>query len=90
MESAGWFLEAIQQRKQTIQLVMESIIKNQPDYFGSDKRSLKPMVLKDIADDINMDISTVSRVTSGKYVQLPKASDQAIAAIAMDAIGEVK
>ena len=71
LESAEWFVDAIQQRKRTIQDVMESIIKRQPDYFLSDKRSLKPMILRDIADDIRMDISTVSRVTSGKYVQLP-------------------
>ena len=55
----------------TIQRVMESIIKRQPNYFHSGERNLKPMILKDIADDIDMDISTVSRVTSGKYVQLP-------------------
>ncbi len=71
LESAAWFVDAIQQRKQTIQQVMESIIKHQPAYFDSDERSLKPMILRDIADDIDMDISTVSRVTSGKYVQLP-------------------
>ena len=71
LESANWFVEAIKQRKNTIQKVMESIIKKQPDYFIEDKRSLKPMILKDIADDINMDISTISRVTNGKYVQLP-------------------
>ena len=50
---------------------MESIIKRQPNYFHSGERNLKPMILKDIADDIDMDISTVSRVTSGKYVHLP-------------------
>ena len=71
LESAAWFVDAIQQRKQTIQQVMESIIKHQPAYFDSGERSLKPMILRDIADDIDMDISTVSRVTSGKYVQLP-------------------
>jgi RNA polymerase sigma-54 factor len=71
LESAAWFVEAVQQRKQTIQQVMESIMKHQPAYFDSGERSLQPMILKDIADDIGMDISTVSRVTSGKYVQLP-------------------
>ena len=70
LESAAWFVDAIQQRKQTIQQVMESIIKHQAAYFDSGERSLKPMILRDIADDINMDISTISRVTSGKYVQL--------------------
>jgi len=71
LESATWFVDAVEQRKMTIQRVMESIIKRQPDYFHSEKRSLQPMILKDIANDIEMDISTVSRVTNGKYVQLP-------------------
>ena len=71
LESAHWFVEAVQQRKRTIQLVMESIIKHQPNYFSLDKRKLKPMILKDVAQDIKMDVSTVSRVTNGKYVQLP-------------------
>ena len=71
LESAEWFIDAIKQRKKTIQLVMESIIKHQEDYFYSNKRNLKPMILKDIAEDINMDISSVSRVTNGKFVQLP-------------------
>ena len=71
LESAAWFVDAVEQRKMTIQRVMESIIKRQPDYFYSEKRSLQPMILKDIANDIEMDISTVSRVTNGKYVQLP-------------------
>ena len=71
LESAAWFVDAVEQRKMTIQRVMESIIKRQPDYFETEKRSLQPMILKDIANDINMDISTVSRVTNGKYVQLP-------------------
>ncbi len=71
LESAKWFVDAVEQRKMTIQRVMESIIKRQPDYFHSEKRRLQPMILKDIADDIEMDISTVSRVTNGKYVQLP-------------------
>ena len=71
LESATWFVAAVEQRKMTIQRVMESIIKRQPDYFHSEKRRLQPMILKDIADDIEMDISTVSRVTNGKYVQLP-------------------
>ena len=48
---------------------MESIIKHQKDFFEKGSEFLKPMVLKDIADDVSLDISTVSRVTSGKYVQ---------------------
>ena len=71
LDSATWFVDAVQKRKMTIQRVMESIIKRQPNYFHSGERSLKPMILKDIADEIGMDISTVSRVTNGKYAQLP-------------------
>ncbi|MBC8257322.1 MAG: RNA polymerase factor sigma-54 [Candidatus Marinimicrobia bacterium] len=71
LESAAWFVDAVEQRKKTIKRVMESIIKRQPDYFQLEKRNLKPMILMDIANDIEMDISTVSRVTNGKYVQLP-------------------
>ena len=55
----------------TIQRVMESIIRHQPKYFQAGDRILQPMILKDISEDIDMDISTVSRVTNGKYVQLP-------------------
>ena len=71
LELASWFVDAVEQRKRTIQKVMESIIKRQSNYFLSGERSLKPMILNNVADDIDMDISTVSRVTSGKYVQLP-------------------
>ena len=71
LESAAWFVDAVERRKMTIQRVMESIIKRQRNYFHSEKRSLQPMILKDVANDIKMDISTVSRVTNGKYVQLP-------------------
>ena len=71
LESANWFVDAVEQRKMTIQRVMESIIRHQPMYFHTDERTLQPMILKDIAEDIEMDISTVSRVTNGKYVQLP-------------------
>ena len=71
LESATWFVDAVKQRKMTIQQVMESIIKRQDSYFNSESRSLVPMILKDIAEDVGVDISTVSRVTNGKYVQLP-------------------
>ena len=71
LESANWFVEAVKERKHTIQKVMESIIQHQPKYFHSGERVLRPMILKDIAEDIDMDISTISRVTNGKYVQLP-------------------
>lgn len=71
VESANWFIDAIKGRKNTIQNVMEAIIKFQPDYFCSENRVLRPMILKDVANEIEMDVSTVSRVTKGKYVQLP-------------------
>jgi RNA polymerase sigma-54 factor len=71
IESANWFVDAVKGRKHTIEKVMESIIKYQSDYFREEDRVLRPMILDDIAKDIEMDISTVSRVTNGKYVQLP-------------------
>jgi RNA polymerase sigma-54 factor len=70
LESANWFLDALKQRHQTLFLIINSIIKRQPDFFNN-KKILKPMILKDVAKDINMDVSTISRMTNGKYVQLP-------------------
>lgn len=69
LESARWLINSIHQRRATIMRVMEAIIKKQRDFFDKGPDYLKPMILKDIADEIGMDISTVSRVTSGKYVQ---------------------
>jgi len=69
LESARWLINSIYQRRSTIQRVMESIIKHQKEFFDKGKEFLKPMILKDIAEDVHLDISTVSRVTSGKYVQ---------------------
>ena len=71
IESANWFIDAIEKRKQTIVGVMESILKRQPKFFNNDRRQLVPMVLKDIANDLSIDVSTVSRVTNGRFVQLP-------------------
>ena len=71
LESANWFVEAVKDRKNTILIVMESIIQRQQDYFHQGKRVLRPMILADVAKDVEMDISTISRVTNGKYVQLP-------------------
>ena len=71
LDSAKWFIDAINQRHKTMLGVMETIIHHQPKFFRYERRELLPMVLKDIAEDINMDISTISRVTNGKYVQLP-------------------
>lgn len=72
LDGAKWFIEAIQQRQQTLMLTMTAIMEYQRDYFLSgDERQLKPMILKDIAERINMDISTVSRVANSKYVDTP-------------------
>lgn len=69
LESARWLINSIYQRRMTIQRVMEAIIQKQYDFFDKGKAYLKPMILKDIADEIGMDISTISRVTNGKYLQ---------------------
>lgn len=71
LDSAKWFIEAINQRRQTMRMVMAGILHKQPGFFNSDKRELTPMILKDIAEELHLDISTISRVTNGKYVQLP-------------------
>tara|TARA_Y100001970_G_C14236681_1_gene862264 strand:- start:1694 stop:3067 length:1374 start_codon:yes stop_codon:yes gene_type:complete len=70
-EKAHFFISAIKQRNITMIKVMESILFRQTEYFESDKKILIPMILKDIAQDIDMDISTISRICNGKYVQLP-------------------
>lgn len=70
LDAAKWFIEAIQQRQNTLLRTMQAIVNRQYEYFlEGDEAKLKPMILKDIADDINMDISTVSRVVSSKTVQ---------------------
>lgn len=70
LDSAKWFIDAIKQRQQTLLKTMNAIMEYQYDYFlTGDDRTLKPMILKDIADKIEMDISTVSRVANSKYVQ---------------------
>ena len=72
IDSAKWFIDAIKQRSITIKKVTMSIMNHQKKYFTFDKdRELEPMILEDIAKDIDMDISTISRVTNGKYAQLP-------------------
>lgn len=72
IESAQWFIEALQQRHQTMLVSMHAIMEYQQEYFASgDESKLKPMILKDIADKVNLDISTVSRVANSKYVQTP-------------------
>lgn len=70
LDSAKWFIDAIKQRQQTLLKTMNAIMEYQYDYFlTGDDRALRPMILKDIADKIDMDISTVSRVANSKYVQ---------------------
>ena len=72
LDAAKWFIDAIKQRQQTLFVTMNAIMHHQEEYFLSgDERKLKPMILKDIADKINMDISTVSRVANSKYVDTP-------------------
>ncbi|TKJ41829.1 RNA polymerase sigma-54 factor [candidate division LCP-89 bacterium B3_LCP] len=69
LESARWFINAIHQRRSTMLRTMRAIVKKQEDFFRFGKEHLRPMILQDIADDIEMDIATISRVTNGKYVQ---------------------
>jgi RNA polymerase sigma-54 factor len=70
IDSAKWFIEAIKQRQQTLFLTMNAIMNYQKEYFLSgDETKLKPMILKDIADIVALDISTISRVVNSKYVQ---------------------
>ena len=70
-DSASWFIQAIQQRHDTLSKVMQSIIERQSNFFEGEVGNLIPMKLQDIADDIKMDISTISRSTRGKYVDTP-------------------
>ena len=72
IDSARWFIDAIKQRQNTLYLTMQAILDYQREYFlEGDETKLKPMILKDIAEIVNLDISTVSRVANSKYVQTP-------------------
>lgn len=71
-ESAKWFIASIQQRRNTLMKIMRAILEKQYHFFESGPKHLKPMIYKDIADEIAMDISTISRVVNGKYVQSPQ------------------
>lgn len=72
IDSAKWFIDAIKQRQNTLYLTMRAIMDYQEDYFRTgDETKLKPMILKDIAEKVNLDISTISRVANSKYVQAP-------------------
>ncbi len=72
MDSAKWFIEAVRQRQNTLYITMKAIMDYQQEYFlTGDDTKLRPMILKNIADIVGMDISTVSRVANSKYVQTP-------------------
>ncbi len=72
LDSAKWFIDAVRQRQQTLLVTMNSIMNYQKKYFlTGDILNIKPMILKDIADEIRMDVSTVSRVANSKYVNTP-------------------
>lgn len=72
LDSAKWFIDAIKQRQHTLMTTMNAIMDHQKEYFLSgDETKMKPMILKDIAEVVNLDISTVSRVANSKYVQTP-------------------
>jgi RNA polymerase sigma-54 factor len=72
IDAAKWFIDAIQQRQHTLLTTMSAIMNFQKEYFlQGDERLLKPMILKDIADLVGLDISTVSRVANSKYAETP-------------------
>ncbi len=72
LRSAKWLIDSIQQRQRTIVKVTESILKFQRDFFDKGINYLKPLILRDVADDISMHESTISRATSNKYVHTPQ------------------
>jgi len=72
LKSAVWLIKSIHQRQRTIYKVAESIVKHQKDFFDRGAAFLKPMILRDIANDIGMHESTVSRVTNSKYMHSPQ------------------
>jgi RNA polymerase sigma-54 factor len=72
MQSATWLIKSIQQRHRTIYKVTESILKLQRDFFDQGIDYLKPLVLRDIADDVEMHESTISRVVTNKYMHTPR------------------
>jgi RNA polymerase sigma-54 factor len=71
LKSATWLIKSIQQRQQTIYRVMSKIVERQTEFFEKGVEFLRPMILKDVADDIEMSESTISRVTNNKYVHTP-------------------
>ncbi|HEX8269944.1 MAG TPA: RNA polymerase factor sigma-54 [Flavobacterium sp.] len=72
LDSAKWFIDAIRQRQETLYVTMNAIMHYQKEYFlDGDETKLRPMILKDIADLVGLDISTISRVANSKYVETP-------------------
>lgn len=71
LNSARWFISAIHQRRATMLKVMRCIVENQRDFFEKGPGNLRPMVLQEVADKVGMHVSTISRVSNGKYVQTP-------------------
>jgi len=72
LQSATWLIKSIQQRQRTIFRVTESIVKFQREFFDNGIHFLKPLVLRDVADDVEMHESTISRVTTNKYMHTPR------------------
>jgi RNA polymerase sigma-54 factor len=72
VQSATWLIKSIQQRQKTIYRVAESIVKFQRDFFDRGINFLKPLVLRDVADDVEMHESTISRVVTSKYMHTPR------------------
>ena len=69
LDSAKWFIEAIQQRQNTLLVTMNAILEYQQEFFlTGDETKLRPMILKDISEIVNMDISTISRVANSKFI----------------------
>lgn len=72
LDAAQWYIEAIRQRYETLEKTIQAIVTYQKEYFlTGDEQQMKPMILKDIADEIQMDISTISRVANSKYIDTP-------------------
>ena len=72
IDAAKWFIDAINQRQNTLYVTMKAIVDIQEEYFlTGDETKLKPMILKDVAEKVGLDISTISRVANSKYVQTP-------------------
>jgi RNA polymerase sigma-54 factor len=72
VQSATWLIKSIQQRQKTIYRVAESIVRQQKEFFDGGMNYLKPLVLRNIADDVEMHESTISRVVTNKYMQTPR------------------